>query len=800
MFKFPLFGSSADKSAAEDVAASSLLATAPTFQGPHLDYQHLALPETRTPQKRWPQGEKGLHNTPLDEILRDNGAEVRELIRATPGTRDEKNLVLAIVSNLAAFVHLLPASRNYHHVGPGGLLAHSLNTALYAAGFAQDKFFGQAETPQQAARNANRWVIACIVAGLLHDVGKCRTSILVTENSVTRENCWDPDLEGLTSWLTRTKVQEYLVEWLDNNPQDHHERASLNYLHCLAPQSFFAYLSDEGGAAITKALVLALSGAAGSSLVADVMQRADMRSTSWDRQQLAFVPYAAREVGTTRLAEEALTSIREMVSCGAEKINTEQFGSFYTDHGVFAWRTPLLSAIRKDLDALQVPGVPRDPDRLAIALAERGILMYETPEMSAAGGSFSAPSDRSDNARTTWTIAVPPTGEKYQTCVRLSDKLPLFVPGKEPPRIPAFLLGEVPSQEAVERWTQLAGSFPESLKGDEQLADDYELISGEIRNITEERAETARAMKMAEESGALGKAADVQTVAPASGQPPVDEAVLDYGAPAWEEQEHQPPQPEPTPAQAQPAAREESSAPSYGAPPPAPATEEAAPAPESLPSIQEKFDFSAPQYGAGQPTPKAEKPTVGNSAPVRSAPATTAKAPQPQETVAPPAATPAPSPAPVPAPALVPEPQVEQSAAPQPEAKAQPAVTVREPEPEPEMKPEAKPAPVTVTVKEPAEATVVTTLIPGVATSGKTMADVRALAREIEREITAFTGPLLSPPAKWCKGRPNVPFETVRRELSLRHLDLSTFRAVMHAPDVNLVLRGKGATRFLERK
>lgn len=487
----------------QSVASTS----APTFCGPHLDWQQIPRPETKTPQQRWPQGQKGLRAVPLTQILIDNGADIRDVVLATPGTQLEKNLVLTIISNVAAFVHLLPASRDYHHVGPGGLLSHLLNTALYAAGFARSKFFGLAETPQQAARNANRWVIACIVAGLLHDVGKCRTSLTVIENTVERTNCLDPDLEGLDSWLRLTAVREYLVEWHDSCPQDYHERASLNFLHCLCPREFFSYLTDTSGAAVTRSLVLALGGAQKSSLVADVMVRADMRSTQWDRQQLASVPYAQREVGTTRLAEEARTSIRERVAAGTWTMNRPNSPLFVTDHGIFAWKTHFLQNLLQDLRALHVPGVPGDPEILAQALADRGVLVFQSPQTIASGGASALPADGPDMARTTWSVATPLTGAKHQVCVRLAASPSCFPAGQEPPPLPALLLGEHPSAATIAAWEKIAGKFPDELRIEDGDNESYEVALRELLTNADEKRENERAYEQALARGLLGEKA-----------------------------------------------------------------------------------------------------------------------------------------------------------------------------------------------------------------------------------------------------------------------------------------------------
>ncbi|MFB8832039.1 MobH family relaxase [Azotobacter sp. CWF10] len=171
--------------------------------------------------------------------------------------KDEyQRYVEPILINFAELAHLLPASENHHHAGPGGLLRHSLEVANLTLDGCLTTAFDTAETPARRSTRRWRWNVAGVAAALLHDAGKALTDLRATDFEGKLE--WNPGRETLHQWAGRHKLDRYFLHW---NAQRHekHIQVSVALAHKLIPDETVAWLM-EGGRDIYGALFDAIAG------------------------------------------------------------------------------------------------------------------------------------------------------------------------------------------------------------------------------------------------------------------------------------------------------------------------------------------------------------------------------------------------------------------------------------------------------------------------------------------------------------------------------------------------------------
>lgn len=119
-----------------------------------------------------------------------------------------------IIDRMASWFHLLPASREHHPVGAGGLLTHSPETTNAAAGLFDRVIVAQSLTQSERYRYPTvlRW--AAIVGAMLHDCAKPMTDLSVTiEHS---GSVWNPVQGSLVGWAEQAEGNSYRIRWRPN--------------------------------------------------------------------------------------------------------------------------------------------------------------------------------------------------------------------------------------------------------------------------------------------------------------------------------------------------------------------------------------------------------------------------------------------------------------------------------------------------------------------------------------------------------------------------------------------------------
>ncbi|WP_349618321.1 MobH family relaxase [Azotobacter salinestris] len=282
--------------------------------------------------------------------------------------KDEyQRYVEPILINVAELAHLLPASENHHHAGPGGLLRHSLEVANLTLDGCLTTAFDTAETPARRSTRRWRWNVAGVAAALLHDAGKAITDLRATDFEGKLE--WNPGRETLHQWAMQHKLDRYFLHW---NAQRHekHIQVSVALAHKLIPDETVAWLM-EGGRDIYGALFDAIAGNRNPAPLTELVRRSDAASV---RRDLLKGPSHARGgdtgVPVIRLVSDAML---RLLSTGRWTVNVPGSRVWVATDGVYiAWHSAAEEIVRllvKD----GVVAIPRSPEMLLAILADHGL-------------------------------------------------------------------------------------------------------------------------------------------------------------------------------------------------------------------------------------------------------------------------------------------------------------------------------------------------------------------------------------------------------------------------------------------
>lgn len=389
---------------------------------------------------RYPPFVKGLPMIDPDVIVETQQElvhKIRHILALEPEEFEE--LIYPFIRNIAAFVHLLPASEAHHHRGAGGLFRHSLEVGMWAAQFAEGRIFAFGKSPIDRKREEPRWVAATFIAGMLHDIGKAATDMVIMDPDGGAE--WSPYIETMTDWGKRNKVDRYFIRWRENRHQNH-EQSGILLSNQVLPTELKAWLTQYNPD-ILRAM-LEGSTCRGEHVVTNLVVRADSTSVEKDMKTAQMVG-ADISVGVP-VERHVLDACRRLIANGTWTVNKNKSRIWISRDGIFVvWHKAcedILALLKED----KIMGIPRDPDTLADLLIERDLLLSNT-------------SDDSSTPKRYWSIApdmlVGRSGLVWLRCVKFSHAEILF--SSEPPPPTILVIKGTPEEKAKEQ--QIDQSF-----------------------------------------------------------------------------------------------------------------------------------------------------------------------------------------------------------------------------------------------------------------------------------------------------------------------------------------------------
>ena len=273
-------------------------------------------------------------------------------------------VVRPVILNYARFVHLLPASENHHHCGPGGLLRHGLEVAYFAMNGTKNTAFDSRRPPSERSRRAVRWNVAGLLCGLLHDTGKAVTDMQIVYPPSDLK--WVHSENTVEEWAKAHGLRKYYIEW-NKGRHMRHVMKSRDLVMTLCPPQTLTWLMAAGDD-ILDALMDAIVGKEESPLYR-VLMMADGKSTKLDMAS-GEAPQYMTGVPVIKLLTSAMT---RLIKEGDWTINVPGARVWTSTQGVFiAWNSGAQEIINLILSD-QVEAIPRTPTSLLMRLVDQSI-------------------------------------------------------------------------------------------------------------------------------------------------------------------------------------------------------------------------------------------------------------------------------------------------------------------------------------------------------------------------------------------------------------------------------------------
>lgn len=253
------------------------------------------------------------HHLPIiNEIIGKSG------IGSQRKTNDNKQLIdelyAQVIKRFIAFAHMLPASEYHHHSTTGGLIAHSLQTSLFALQYSRDRRPESTKYQDIDKQMEPVYRYAAWLGGLLHDAGKICRDVVVDAVEVydgknnrrlegnERVPTWRPQKESLIDWAARFKVATYSVAYKPDRVHNQHNIDSALLLpKVVGKGAVFDYLV-ENPVNLYERISEALSGHETSvDYLSTCIRKADILSVNKDIKTINDV-----QLGERKLSMEAM--------------------------------------------------------------------------------------------------------------------------------------------------------------------------------------------------------------------------------------------------------------------------------------------------------------------------------------------------------------------------------------------------------------------------------------------------------------------------------------------------------------
>lgn len=306
----------------------------------------------------------------LSEIIEEtkNQALVPEL---NDGGYTFDNLYLDTIKEFAKYVHILPASQNWHHHQPGGLLYHSLDVGYRALRWANDNSVPRFCHIDEEVRRRPRWRYAAWVGGLLHDVGK-----IVTDINVFGEDgsIWDPEEQNLVDWAKSSGTKTMNWEHKVNRVHKHHEVVAAEMLVKILPERarHFIKTSPDDLMGELKAVLRGYETSKG--FLANAIRTADVISTQEDVQKVWENDLEQR---TAAIYEQCVKAMKALLPRWG--VNEKSGCVFNLGGDIYLKYPDSLEDVRDKLTTAGL-NIPQTAKGLLNVLADRGIIKKDSDD------------------------------------------------------------------------------------------------------------------------------------------------------------------------------------------------------------------------------------------------------------------------------------------------------------------------------------------------------------------------------------------------------------------------------------
>ena len=400
---------------------------------------------------RYPPFDPGIRVATPDDVLASQADLIRVLKRNLGIPNDDfERRYLAPLRRAADLVNLIPATRDKHHTGAGGLFRFAATMSVRAAQSADGRIFAASEGIERRRQTEAAWRHAAFLTGLTCELFRPFTEMIVVGPYGDQ---WSPFVLPLTEWAKQNRIDRVYVRW-------HQHEDARSVANTLSSWAVNAVVGNEVLAELNtvnpKVVETIFGVASGSITKADNSTMAslinEVRRRVIERDHDISPSTYGKLTSGSQLEPYFMDAIRTLLRKGVWQVNTKSARCHFGADGFYvAWRLGS-QEILGHLQSENIAGVPTSRETLAEMMGRAGIISV-APDgswvhlvRSSTGNSAPMPAVRiSLPAAILGNLDVKPVAET----LRVS-------PTKPPPSKP------VASQPAAEQLDLLANSAPSS--------------------------------------------------------------------------------------------------------------------------------------------------------------------------------------------------------------------------------------------------------------------------------------------------------------------------------------------------
>lgn len=308
------------------------------------------------------------------EVLIASQADLIKILKKNLGLPPEEFEFgyMAPIRRAAELVNLLPATRDKHHTGAGGLFRYAVTLAVRSAQSAEGRMFAARENIESRRQIESAWRHAAFLTGLTSELFRPLTEMLIVDE---KGDEWSPFVDSLTSWANRRQVTKFFVRW--------HKRDDIrSAANTLSTWAVNAVVGNELLSKLNKVkpgIVESIFGvASGSITTADNSTLAslinDVRRRVIERDnEVSPITYGKLTSGS-HLEPYFLDAIRTLLKKGVWQVNTKSARCHYGADGFYvAWRLGSQEMLAH-LQEQKITGVPTSRATLEEMMGKAGII------------------------------------------------------------------------------------------------------------------------------------------------------------------------------------------------------------------------------------------------------------------------------------------------------------------------------------------------------------------------------------------------------------------------------------------
>ena len=322
---------------------------------------------------RYPPIDSGISVATVSELVASQ-ADLIVLLKRNLGLdeADFEYRYLQPIRRVAELINLLPATRDKHHTGAGGLFRFCLLLAVRSAQSAEGRIFAASEGIERRRKIEIAWRHAAFLTGLTCELFRPLTQMLIIDEKGIQ---WSPFVSPLTEWAKKNNSDRFFIKWITRDDA----RSTGNTLSSWAVNAVLGNNLIADLHLIKPGIVEGIFGvASGSITTADNSTLATLindvrRKVIETDLQIAPTTYGKLTVGA-HLEPYLIDSMRRLFKSGVWQINTKSSRCHYGSDGLFiAWRlgsAEMMGILRSE----NVAGIPSERETLADMMGNASII------------------------------------------------------------------------------------------------------------------------------------------------------------------------------------------------------------------------------------------------------------------------------------------------------------------------------------------------------------------------------------------------------------------------------------------